>query len=61
MGKGITMNVLTHLHLFLRDERGMETVEWAVLAALVTAALVAAIKTLGTSVKNAFTSLSTAA
>lgn len=55
------MNVLTHLHLFLRDERGMETVEWAVLAALVTAALVAAIKTLGTSVKNAFTSLSTAA
>jgi pilus assembly protein Flp/PilA len=55
------MKVLNHISRFVRDERGMETVEWAVLAALVTAALVAAITTLGTNVKNAFTSLSTAA
>jgi len=55
------MKVLNLMKRFVRDERGMETVEWAVLAALVTAALVAAITTLGTNVKSAFTSLSTAA
>jgi pilus assembly protein Flp/PilA len=55
------MNALEGIERFLRDERGMETVEWAVLAGLVTAALVAAIKTLGTNIKNAFTTLSTAA
>jgi Flp pilus assembly pilin Flp len=55
------MKVMDHIRQFLRDERGMETVEWAVLAALVTAALVTAIKALGTSVKNSFTSLSTEA
>ena len=55
------MKVLHGLKSFARDERGMETVEWAVLAALVTAALVTAIKALGTSVKNSFTSLSTEA
>jgi Flp pilus assembly pilin Flp len=55
------MDALERMKRFLRDERGLETVEWAVLAALVTAALVAAIKTLGTNVKNALTSLSTAA
>jgi Flp pilus assembly pilin Flp len=57
----IAMKATKYFRLFLRDERGMETVEWAVLAALVTAALVAAIKTLGTNVKNSFTSLSTSA
>jgi Flp pilus assembly pilin Flp len=55
------MKATKYFRLFLRDERGMETVEWAVLAALVTAALVAAIQTLGTNVKNSFTSLSTSA
>ena len=40
-----------------RDERGMETVEWAILAALIVAGLVAVITTLGTNVLNKFTAL----
>jgi len=42
---------------FARDERGMETVEWAVLAALIVAGLVAVITTLGTNVTARFTAL----
>jgi len=61
MINAIAHRAIRRARQFLRDERGMETVEWAVLAALVTAALVTAIHTLGTNVKNAFTSLSTAA
>jgi len=38
----------------------METVEWAVLAALIVAGLVAIITGLGTNVKNKFTTLQTA-
>jgi len=45
---------------FCRDERGMETVEWGVLAALIVAGLVAVIAGLGTNVLNKFTSLQTA-
>ena len=36
------------------DERGMETVEWAVIAALIVGAVVAALTTLGTQVKHQF-------
>ncbi len=43
---------------FIRDERGMETVEWAILAALITAGIVTAITTLGKNVQTAFTTLS---
>jgi len=43
-----------------RDETGMETVEWAVLAALIVAGLVAIITSLGTHVKSKFTTLQTA-
>jgi Flp pilus assembly pilin Flp len=42
---------------FARDERGMETVEWGVLAALVVAGLVGIIGTLGTHVNTRFTQL----
>lgn len=45
---------------FLRDDRGMETVEWAVLAAILVAGLIAVITGLGTNVLNKFTTLQTA-
>jgi pilus assembly protein Flp/PilA len=45
---------------FVRDDRGMETVEWAVLAALIVAGLVAVIGGLGTNVLNKFTALQNA-
>ena len=48
------------LKRFWNDERGMETVEWAVLAALIVAGLVAVIATLGGNVLAAFNKLTTA-
>lgn len=45
---------------FVRDEQGMETVEWGVMAALIVAALVTAIATLGGNVLNKFNALVTA-
>ena len=45
---------------FLKDERGLETVEWAVIAALIVAALVGIITTLGGNVQTAFQNLSDA-
>ncbi len=42
---------------FVSDEQGMETVEWAVLAALIVAGLATLIGTLGTNVKNQFQTL----
>ena len=45
---------------FFRDECGMETVEWGVLAALIVAGLVAVIAGLGGNILNKFTSLQTA-
>jgi Flp pilus assembly pilin Flp len=39
------------------DEQGMETVEWAILAALIVAGLVAVITTLGEHVLAKFTTL----
>jgi len=50
----------TLLQRFWSDDAGMETVEWAVLAALIVAGLVAIITGLGTNVKNKFTTLQTA-
>ena len=52
------MRLLDLVRRFIRDERGMETVEWAVLAALITAGVITAITTLGTHVQTAFTTLS---
>jgi Flp pilus assembly pilin Flp len=44
---------------FFSEERGMETVEWAVLAALIVAGLVTVIVGIGANVKTAFTKLQT--
>jgi Flp pilus assembly pilin Flp len=41
----------------VRDEQGMETVEWGVMAALIVAALVTAIAALGGNVLNKFNGL----
>jgi Flp pilus assembly pilin Flp len=51
------MRVLKRL---IADESGMETVEWAVLAAIIVAGLISVIAGVGTNVKSAFTNLSTA-
>jgi Flp pilus assembly pilin Flp len=53
---GFIMNTLKRFH---KDEKGMETVEWAVLAALIVVGLVTVIGTLGDNVLTAFTTLST--
>jgi len=45
---------------FARDQRGMETVEWGILAALIVTGLVAIVKTLGSQILNKFTALQTA-
>jgi Flp pilus assembly pilin Flp len=45
---------------FIKDEEGMETVEWAVLAALIVVGLVTAITGLGGNVLAAFEELETA-
>ncbi len=45
---------------FVRDDRGMETVEWAILAALIVAGLVTVITGLGQNVLTRFTALKTA-
>jgi Flp pilus assembly pilin Flp len=42
---------------FLKEERGMETVEWAVLAALIVAGLITVVVGIGNNVKSAFTKL----
>jgi len=45
---------------FVRDDRGMETVEWGILAALIVTGLVAVVKTLGSQILSKFTALQTA-
>jgi Flp pilus assembly pilin Flp len=47
------------LKKFVRDDSGMETVEWAILAALIVAGLVTIITGIGTNVSAAFTKLKT--
>jgi Flp pilus assembly pilin Flp len=42
---------------FIRDERGMETVEWGVLAALIVVGLVGVVKLLGGNILTKFTAL----
>ena len=44
---------------FLKDEKGLETVEWAVIAALIVAGIVGVITGLGQNVLSAFTTLQT--
>jgi len=45
------------LKKFASDDRGMETVEWAVLAALIVAGLIGVVAGVGTNVLNAFSKL----
>jgi Flp pilus assembly pilin Flp len=52
--RGFVMNILKRL---IKDEKGMEAVEWAVLAALIAAGLIGVIITLGSNVLTAFTDL----
>jgi Flp pilus assembly pilin Flp len=54
------MKVWNILKRFGRDQSGMETVEWAILAALIVAGLVTTISALGNNVLNKFTSLQNA-
>jgi len=54
------MQVSKWVTRFVKDDRGMETVEWAVLAALIVAGLVAVITALGGNVLAKFTALKTA-
>lgn len=42
---------------FVRDEDGLEMVEWAIVAALITTAAAVALQTLGTSVATKFTDM----
>jgi Flp pilus assembly pilin Flp len=54
------MKVLNLIKRFAREERGMETVEWAVMAALIVGGLVLAVTTLGGDIKTQLTNLGTA-
>jgi Flp pilus assembly pilin Flp len=45
------------VYRFFREDRGMETVEWAILAALIVAGLVVAIRAIGNNILNKFTGL----
>jgi Flp pilus assembly pilin Flp len=56
----IFMKFLSFIEKFVRDERGMETVEWGVLAALIVVGLVTAIATLGNNVLAKFNALQNA-
>jgi Flp pilus assembly pilin Flp len=47
------------LKKFVRDEAGMETVEWAIMSALIVAGVIGIVAGIGTNVNNAFTKLKT--
>jgi len=48
---------INRLHRFLSDEAGMETVEWAILAAMIVAGVAAVIATVGKNILAQFTAL----
>lgn len=54
------MKVLSIVKRFSRDDRGMETVEWAIMAAILVAGLIAVVAGIGNNVLNKFTALQTA-
>ncbi len=51
--------MLNVIRNFVRDEDGLEMVEWAIVAALITTAAAAALTTLGTSVATKFNDMDT--
>jgi len=51
------MNLKNLLHNLAKDESGQDLIEYALVAALVGLGAVAAMKTLGTTISNAFTSV----
>jgi len=55
--KGLYMKVWQFIGQFVRDQRGMETVEWGILAALIVTGVVTVVKTLGSQILNKFTAL----
>ena len=54
------MKFLSKMKSFGSDDRGMETVEWAIMAAILVAGLIGVITGLGTNVLTSFTTLQTA-
>jgi Flp pilus assembly pilin Flp len=54
------MKVLSIVKRFGRDDRGMETVEWAIMAAILVAGLIGVIGGIGSNVLTKFTALQTA-
>jgi len=57
---GHLMHLITVMSQFVRDERALETVEWAVMGALIAVGLLATVVTIGTQVMNKFTALQAA-
>jgi Flp pilus assembly pilin Flp len=55
--KGSEVVMTTLVKRFVAEEQGLETVEYAVLAALIIIAVVGAIATLGTAIKGQFTNV----
>lgn len=52
--------MMNTLKRFLKDEQGLETVEWAVIAALIVAGLILIITGLGENVEDRFSELENA-
>jgi Flp pilus assembly pilin Flp len=54
------MKAYEMLKRFIMDESGLETVEWAIIAAIISAAVITAIAAISTNVKTKFQNLETA-
>jgi Flp pilus assembly pilin Flp len=53
-------SMLTMMRNFIAEEDGLEMVEWAIVAALITAGAAAVLTTIGTAVKAEFDNINTA-
>ncbi len=51
---------MTILRIFLRDESGATAIEYGLIAACISVAIIAAVQAIGTSLNNTFTSVSNA-
>jgi len=54
------MKMLSIMRSFGRDDRGMETVEWAIMAAILVAGLIGVVAGLGNNVMTKFTAIQSA-